>query len=132
MNIDSLQAFIEEVPQLDGLDVVTLPDCLPYFSWAKGGADETSDQRCAFAGDLVLTLARKLRRMDALSGMSQVTVETADGTLVIREIGSSFAVACSFQPDLPLGMVHVHVRQLAAALNAWAWQRMEEWKVEAL
>lgn len=122
MKRETFESFAKETPYLGWIAVVTLPECLEYLSWHSREADDTTEDRCAYAGDLVRTLRRTLPGSDPDTTPCQVTVETTEGTHVVRDLGHAFAMVCSFDPDLPLGMVHVQTRRIAAKLNTLAWK----------
>jgi len=121
----SLARLGESIPELVSISIVTLPDCLAYMHWGTADDQEAREDRAVHAGDLVQTLRRKLVAMGSLEPGVQVTIQSSEGTQVVREVGGAFAMLCSFREDLPLGMAQIYVRQIAAQLATWAWKRTE-------
>jgi hypothetical protein len=51
------------------------------------------------------------------SAEMQVTVESADVLMIVRELRGDFVVTLAFQRDVPLGMVRLHAKRVMERLD---------------
>ncbi|MBI5507994.1 MAG: hypothetical protein HY903_04505 [Deltaproteobacteria bacterium] len=112
----SLQQAVEDVPSLRAVFVTAMPDCLLYDSWVRSGEDWIPENIASYFGDLVRANREGLKGLHAWSAEMQVTIESADLLLVLREL-RDFVIALAFERSAPLGMVRVHINRILARLS---------------
>ncbi len=111
----SLRQIVEDVPSLRGIFVTAMPDCLLYDSWTRAEEQWRPEEVASYFGDLVRANRQGLKGLHAWSSEMQVTIESADVLLVLREV-RDYVVALAFERSAALGMVRVHVKRIAERL----------------
>lgn len=107
------ETAVEGIPSIRGIFVATMPDCLLFDSWMREGENWEAEEVAAYVGDLVRSNRGGLRALSALSADLQVTVESTDTQLVIRELrNGDFAMGFVFDRQAPLGVVRLHVGRM--------------------
>lgn len=107
-----LEQVVTEVPQLIGIFVTAMPDCLLYASWVREGTTWAPEEVASYFGDLVRANREGLKALGSWSSEMQVTIESADCLVVIREISQDFVCGCVFERNAPLGMVRLHLKRV--------------------
>ncbi len=111
-----LRQVVEDVPSLRGIFITAMPDCLLYDAWTRAEESWRAEDVASYFGDLVRANRQGLKGLKAWSSEMQVTIESADVLLVLREI-RDYVVALAFERSAPLGMVRVHVTRLIERLG---------------
>jgi predicted regulator of Ras-like GTPase activity (Roadblock/LC7/MglB family) len=111
MNPEVQEAVRDAVPLL-GLFVVTMPDCLLFHSYAREPQSWGADEVAGYFGDLVRANREGLRALSAWSTDMQVTIESKDTLVILRELTPAFALGCVFERSAPLGLVRLHMKRL--------------------
>lgn len=114
----SVEEAVRDAVQLQGLFVVTMPDCLLYHAWSRSSSDWAPDEVAGYFGDLVRANREGLRALSAWSSDMQVTIESADALVILRELSPSFAMGCIFDRAAPLGLVRLHMKRLVDRVTA--------------
>ncbi len=113
----SLRHAVQEVPSLRGLFVTAMPDCLLIDSWMLDEEQWSGEDVAAYFGDLIRANREGLKALGAWSAEMQVTIESTDLLLVLRELSSDYVVGFVFERTTPLGMVRLHIRRVLALLD---------------
>lgn len=114
---DKLRAVFNDTPALRGVFVTAMPDCLLFTHWQRENERWIAEEAAAYFGDLVRANREALRALSSWSSDMQVTIESRDVLLVIREINANFVVACAFEKNAALGMVRMYVRRVLSVLE---------------
>ena len=104
-----LDEVVEGVPALRGLFVTLMPDCLLFDSWMRPDGDWTPEDVASYFGDLVRANREGLKSLRSWSADMQVTIESADALVVLKELRGDFVVSFVFDRETPLGMVRLFV-----------------------
>lgn len=107
-----LEQAAAEIPQLIGIFVTAMPDSLLFSSWVRDGTAWSAEDVAAYFGDLVRANREGLKALGAWSSEMQVTIESAESLVILRELSSDFVAGCVFERAAPLGMVRLHLRRL--------------------
>lgn len=114
----NLQELSSDVPSLRALFVTAMPDCLLFDSWVRAEETWVAEEAASYFGDLVRANREGLKALKSWSTEMQVTIESHDVLLVLRELRGDFVVTFVFQREAPLGMVRMHTRKLLERLDA--------------
>jgi predicted regulator of Ras-like GTPase activity (Roadblock/LC7/MglB family) len=114
---EKLRSVFTETPSLRGVFVTAMPDCLLFTHWQRDNETWVAEEAAAYFGDLVRANREGLRALSSWSSDMQVTIESRDALLVIREINADFVVACAFERSAALGMVRMYVRRVLSVLE---------------
>lgn len=107
-----LEQAVAEVPQLIGVFITAMPDSLLFASWVKPGNDWSAEDVASYFGDLVRSNRQALKALGSWSSDMQVTIESAERLVVLRELTEDFVCGCIFERNAPLGMVRLHLKRL--------------------
>lgn len=107
-----LEQAVSEVPQLIGIFVTAMPDCLLYSSFVREGTEWAPEDVASYFGDLVRANREGLKALGSWSSEMQVTIESADCLVVIREVSQDFVCGCVFERNAALGMVRLHLKRV--------------------
>ncbi|MEQ9503893.1 MAG: hypothetical protein RIT81_43965 [Deltaproteobacteria bacterium] len=116
MTQQNLRSAIDDIPSLRGIFLTAMPDCLLYDSWVRDGQEWEAEEVASYFGDLVRANREGLKALRSWSTEMQVTIESADLQLILKELRDDFVVAFAFESDAPLGMVRLHTRRVLARL----------------
>ena len=114
---EQIGELAEELPNLRAVLVTAMPDCLLFGDWARPDVDISSDKAAAYFGDLIRANHAGLKSMNSYSKQMQVTVESDDLLIVIREIRDNFVVTAVFDSGSPLGMVRLFVNRILESID---------------
>jgi len=107
-----IEQAVAEIPQLIGIFVTAMPDSLLFSSWVREGTAWSAEDVAAYFGDLVRANREGLKALGSWSSEMQVTIESAESLVVLRELSSDFVCGCVFERTAPLGMVRLHLKRL--------------------
>jgi len=107
-----IEQAVAEIPQLIGIFVTAMPDSLLFSSWVRDGTEWSAEDVAAYFGDLVRANREGLKALGSWSTEMQVTIESAESLVVLRELSSDFVCGCVFERTAPLGMVRLHLKRL--------------------
>ena len=107
-----IEQAVAEIPQLIGIFVTAMPDSLLFSSWVRDGTAWSAEDVAAYFGDLVRANREGLKALGSWSTEMQVTIESAESLVVLRELSSDFVCGCVFERTAPLGMVRLHLKRL--------------------
>jgi len=108
---------VNDVPSLRAVFVTAMPDCLLYDSWVRPEESWAAEDAASYFGDLVRANREGLRALKSWSAEMQVTIESADVLMIVRELRGDFVVTLAFQRDVPLGMVRLHAKRVMERLD---------------
>ena len=114
---EKLRSVFTETPSLRGVFVTAMPDCLLFTHWQRENESWVAEEAAAYFGDLVRANREGLRALSSWSSEMQVTIESSDVLLVLRELRGDFVVTLAFRRDVPLGMVRMYVRRVLSVLE---------------
>lgn len=112
-----LDEVVEGVPALRGLFVTLMPDCLLFDSWVRADGDWAPEDVASYFGDLVRANREGLKSLHSWSADMQVTIESADTLVVLKELRGDFVASFVFDRETPLGMVRLFVKRLLQRLE---------------
>lgn len=113
-----LEQAVAEVPQLIGIFVTAMPDSLLFSSWVRAGTEWSAEDVASYFGDLVRANREGLKALGSWSSEMQVTIESAESLVVLRELSTDFVCGCVFERNAPLGMVRLHLKRLLERVTA--------------
>lgn len=116
MSQTALRASVADVPSLRGVFVTAMPDCLLFDSWTHPDEAWSPEEAASHFGDVIRANREGLKSLKAWSSDLQVTIESAQVLLVLREL-REFVVTLAFERDVPLGMVRLHTRRVLERLD---------------
>ena len=112
-----LKDVVADVPSLRGVFVTAMPDCLLFDAWTTAEESWVPEDTASFFGDLVRANREGLKALKSWSAEMQVTIESADLLLVLRELHGDFVVTFAFEREAPLGMVRMYTKRLLERLE---------------
>jgi predicted regulator of Ras-like GTPase activity (Roadblock/LC7/MglB family) len=118
MERTQIQSVAKDVPSLRAVFVTAMPDCLLFDSWMRAEESWVAEDAASYFGDLVRANREGLKALKSWSSEMQVTIESADVLLVLKELRSDFVVTLAFQRDAPLGMVRMYTKRMLEHLDA--------------
>lgn len=113
----NLKDMVAGVPSLRAVFVTAMPDCLLFDSYTAPDETWSADEAASYFGDLVRANRQGLKALKSWSSEMQVTIESSDVLLVLRELRGDFVVTLAFRRDVPLGMVRMYTKQLVERLD---------------
>ena len=113
-----LTSAVADVPALRAVLVTAMPDCLLYECWLKEGTTWAVEDLASYFGDLVRANRQALKTLGSWSSDMQVTIESADSLVVLREVTADFVCGFVFDHGTPLGMIRLHLRRLLERIAA--------------
>lgn len=116
--LENLLTTSNEIPNLRTAIVITMPDCLLYDSWSRGESSWSVDDAAGYFGDLVRANRRGLQSVGAWSTDMQITIESADALLLLRELDEHFVCCAVFERATPLGMARLQLKMLLERVRA--------------
>ncbi len=112
-----IEQAVAEIPQLIGIFVTAMPDSLLFSSWVREGTAWSAEDVAAYFGDLVRANREGLKALGSWSSEMQVTIESAESLVVLRELSTDFVCGCVFERSAPLGMVRLHLKRLLERIS---------------
>lgn len=113
----TLEQAVQGIPSLRGVFVTAMPDCLLFDSWTRPDEKWASEEASAYFGDLVRANREALKSLASWSSEMQVTIESSDLLLVLRELSEGFVVTFAFEHKAPLGMVRLQIKRTLSVLE---------------
>ena len=98
-----IEQAVEEIPQLIGIFVTAMPDSLLFSSWVRQGTEWSAEDVAAYFDDLIRSNRQGLKALGSWSSEMQVTIESAESLVVLRELSADFVCGCVFERSAPLG-----------------------------
>lgn len=112
MTTQYLSHSVEDIPSLQGVLVIAMPDCLLFDAWVSAGASWLPEEVAGYFGDLFRANREGLKALGGRPTDMQVTLESPDHLIILRELTPDFVCACVFDHGAALGMVRVHLQRL--------------------
>jgi len=108
---DISQAF-EDVSVIRGLFITSMPDCLLFDSWMRAGSEWNAEGVASYFGDLARANKEGLKALGSWSAEMQVTIQSADLLIVLREVETDFVIAFVFDRETPLDVVRLQIKRV--------------------
>lgn len=118
MASELLEQVVVDVAPLRAVLVTAMPDCLLFDSWVRENDEWAPSDVASYFGDLVRSNRGALKSLGSWSSEMQVTIESADTLVVLREINEHFVAGCIFDRAAPLGMVRLHMNRMLERIAA--------------
>ena len=118
MTTQYLVHAIEDIPSLRAVFVTAMPDCLLYDAWVRSDSSWRAEEVAAYFGDLFRANREGLKALGSWSAEMQITLESPEHLILLRELSSDFICACVFERDAALGMVRLHLQRLLERVEA--------------
>jgi len=123
MSTDYLAQAARDVPSLRAVFVTAMPDCLLYDSWLAEGSEWKAEEIASYLGDLFRANREGLKALGSWSTEMQVSIESPEYNILLKELRSDFVLACVFDRDAALGMARLYtqrmLQRIAAALPSF-------------
>jgi hypothetical protein len=113
-----LSSSVGDIPSVRAVFVTAMPDCLLYDAWVRDQEEWVVEDAASYFGDLIRANREGLKSLGSWSSDMQVTIESSDALIVLKELSPDFLCGCVFERDAPLGMVRLHVKRLLDRLAA--------------
>jgi hypothetical protein len=113
----SLHDVVADVPSMRGIFITAMPDCLLYDVWTRPDEPWVPEEAASYFGDLIRANREGLKALKAWTAEMQVTIESANLLLIIRELRADFLVTLAFDRSAPLGMVRLHTKRVLERLD---------------
>jgi predicted regulator of Ras-like GTPase activity (Roadblock/LC7/MglB family) len=114
----SLNNIVEGVQSLRGMFITAMPDCLLFDSWIRPREEWEAEDVASYFGDLVRANREGLKALNAWSTEMQVTIESTETLLLLREYDENFIVGFIFDTRAALGMVRLSVKRVLSRLDS--------------
>ncbi len=118
MTSEFLAHAVEDIPSLRAVFVTAMPDCLLYDSWLRADSDWKVEEVAAYFGDLFRANREGLKSLGSWSADIQVTLESPDHLILLKELSADFVCACVFERGAALGMVRLHLQRLVERVRS--------------
>lgn len=118
MNAQYLSHAVEDVPSLKAVIIIAMPDCLLFDAWVRSDLEWSAEQVAAYFGDLFRANREGLKALSSWSSDMQVTIESPEHHIVLRELARDFVCACVFERSAALGMVRLHCQRLIERVSS--------------
>jgi hypothetical protein len=110
---------VEDVPRLRAIFITAMPDALLYDYWISEKHQKwAAEEVASYFGDLIRANREGLKALGSWSSEMQVTIESADALVVLRELTPDFVCGGIFDREAPLGMVRLHLKRVTERLLA--------------
>lgn len=110
--MENLTQIASDVPSLQGAFITVMPDCLLFDSYVRQENDWEVDEIASYFGDLVRANTQALKSLGNWSSDVQVTIETADSLILLKQLHNDFVVSFVFALGTPIGMVRIQVKRM--------------------
>lgn len=117
MSQATLERTVEDVAALQAVFITAMPDCLLFDAWQREGVTDV-EEIAAYFGDLVRSNRRGLKALGSWSSDMQVTIESAESLVVIKEMSEHFVCGAVFDRGTPLGMIRLQMKRLLGRIDS--------------
>lgn len=107
-----LKQIAADIQPLRAAIITIMPDCLLYDAWAREDTNWVLEDAASYFGDLVRANRNGLKAIASWSAQMQVTIESSDSIVMIREITNDFVLSCVFDRTTPLGLIRLDMRRM--------------------
>ena len=118
MSQEQLKALVNHIDALRACVVVTVPDCMLYSAYQREQEDWDAELVAAYFGDVMRSHRQNLEQLDTWTDSAQVTIESPNRHIVIRQLSAEFVVAFVFEGGVPLGMVRLHISRALGGIES--------------
>lgn len=113
----NLAQTASEAPSLQGVFITAMPDCLLFDSFTRTNQPWELEEVASYFGDLTRANTRALKSLGNWSSDAQVTVETEESLIVLRELQNDFVVSFVFERGTPIGMLRIQVKRMLTQIQ---------------
>lgn len=117
MSQATLEHAVEDVAPLQAVFITAMPDCLLFDAWQRENTTDV-EEIAAYFGDLVRSNRRGLKALGSWSSDMQVTIESAESLVVIKEMSEHFVCGAVFDRGTPLGMIRLQMKRLLGRIDS--------------
>lgn len=115
---NDMESLVSSIKQLNALLVVTVPDCLLYSSWQRGGQTWDAETAGAFLGQLVHSTQQGGQATDGwTTGLATITLESDRGLIILRQVKDPFTVAYVFEQGTAIGWARLQVQRTLGSVE---------------
>lgn len=107
-----LKSVAADIRGLEAAIVTVIPDNLLYDAWSRNDRVQDADEAATYFGDLVRIHFGALQSVGVERGNIQLTIESGDAIILVRNIRGNYVITLVFQDDVPLGLMRVHTQRL--------------------
>ena len=118
MSAANLHELVGDIRSLRAVFITVMPDCLLFDSWVRPGTDWSAEQVASYFGDMIRANREGLKALSAWSADMQVTVESPEQLIILRELVDDFVCTCVYDHDAALGMVRLQTKRLLERIEA--------------
>jgi predicted regulator of Ras-like GTPase activity (Roadblock/LC7/MglB family) len=112
----TLNSLISGIKGIEGLFLTAMPDCLLYDSWVSKEKSWSAEEVAVYFGDLIRSNREGLKALNAYSADMQVTIESSDLMVVLKEVRGDFVIGFVFDKSMPLGMIRLQVDKIVSRI----------------
>ncbi|GAB4559854.1 MAG: hypothetical protein Tsb0020_06060 [Haliangiales bacterium] len=115
MSQNEIESIVSGIKQLNALLVMTVPDCLLYSAWQRGGQGWDPEAAGAYLGQLVHSTEQGVQAVNGwTSGLAAITLEGEHGLIIVRQVKAPFAVGYVFDSGTAIGWARLQVQRTLA------------------
>ena len=115
---DHLEQSVKDIPALQAVFIIAMPDCLLFDAWVSPDLDWQAEEVSTYFGDLFRANREGLKALKSWSADMQVTIEAPEHLILLRELTSDFVCASVFDRGAALGMVRLYNQRLIERITA--------------
>lgn len=114
--LSQIEDVLQPVDGLRALIITVSPDNLLYDYWSREDLVGSPDESATFFGDLLRAHFEALETIHVPRGDIQITMETGDYVVVLKNMRDAYVVTFVFQREMPFGVVRMLSRQICELL----------------
>lgn len=114
--LSQIEDVLQPVDGLRALIITVSPDNLLYDYWSREDLVDSPDESATFFGDLLRVHFEALETIHVPRGDIQITLETGDHVVVLKNMRNAYVVTFVFHRDMQFGIVRMLSRQICELL----------------
>jgi predicted regulator of Ras-like GTPase activity (Roadblock/LC7/MglB family) len=118
MTPEMMANSVEDIPSLNAVFVIAMPDCLLFSSWLSPESDWNEEEVATYFGDLFRANQKGMKALDTWSNDIQISIESPGHRILFEELNSDFVCACVFERSAALGMVRLYTKKLMERIGS--------------
>lgn len=116
MRPDFLASAVEDIPSIEAVLVIAMPDCLLFGAWLEASSTWKEEDVASYFGDLFRANREGLKALGSWSAEMQVTIDSTGHWILLQELNTDFVCAAVFKREAALGMVRLYTQRLTARI----------------
>ncbi len=112
MTPELMASSVQDIPSLNAVFVIAMPDCLLFSSWLNPDSTWNEEEVASYFGDLFRANQRGLKALDSWSHDIQISIESPGHRILFGELSPDFVCVTVFEREAALGMVRLYSKQL--------------------